>query len=409
MGQNSLNQKQVGLYLGVQPNAGGMFQYAQCILTSLAHLRQNGVLEVLVAYGDQRWASILDPLGLPSVQLKHFERGSFMCRAMMLLFAPPWITRILSGAFNPLVRELNAMQCNLWLFPAQDELTWQVRGPVVATIHDLMHRYERGFPEAGSWWRYLVRDHRFRSLTRNSNVVMVDSEQGKRHVVESYSANPLQVQILPYIAPSYITEARERDDIDERYSLPAKFYFYPAQFWPHKNHLRLIKALMRAKAECPDIALVLAGGKRLSYPTIMKQVVSAGLQDAVRFVGYVPDEDMAALYKRAHGLVMPTFFGPTNIPPLEAMALGCPVLISGTYAMPEQCGDAAIYFDPNSEDEMSEQMVRLWTDKQLWEQLSVAGVNRTKFWGQKQFQSRLGAVLNNALNQTKTSVWNVGR
>ncbi len=392
-GAQRLNQRRVGLYLGVQPKAGGMFQYAQCILTSLAHLRQNGELDVLVAYGDQRWTSILSPLELPSVQLQHFKLGSFMARVLMSLFVPPWLARLLSGAFNPIVRELNAMECDLWLFPAQDELTWQVHGPVVASIHDLMHRYERGFPEAGSWWRYLVREHRFRSLSRHSEVVMVDSDLGKQHVIESYSANPERVHTLPYIAPSYITETRERDDFDDCYSLPEKFYFYPAQFWPHKNHLRLVQALMRARAECSDMALVLAGGKWLGYETVLKQVVDAGLEDAVSFVGYVPDEDMAAFYKRAHGLVIPTFFGPTNIPPLEAMALGCPVVISDAYAMPEQCGDAALYFNPRSEQEMSIQMVRLWKDGKLWGQLSEAGLNRTQSWGQPQFQHRLGAIL----------------
>jgi glycosyltransferase involved in cell wall biosynthesis len=370
-----------------------MFQYAQCILRSLTHLRQNGVLDVVVAYGDQRWSSIVDPLGLPSVQLRHLQLGRFMAKAMMAFFTPPWLARTLSGLCNPLIRELNRTECDLWLFPAQDEITWQVRGPVVSTIHDLMHRYERRFPEAGSWWRYLAREYRFRNLSRRSEVVLVDSELGKHHVIESYSPRPQCVQPLPYIAPSYIEKGVEREGFTDFYSLPEKFYFYPAQFWPHKNHIRLVRALVRARSACPDMALVLAGSQRLDYKIVLKEVVQAGLKEAVRFVGYVPDEDMAAFYKRAHGLVMPTFFGPTNIPPLEAMASGCPVLISSNYAMREQCGDAALLFNPESEEEMSTQMVRLWTDNGLWQRLSVAGLIRTQKWGQAPFQHRLGNIL----------------
>ncbi|MBM4231562.1 MAG: glycosyltransferase family 4 protein, partial [Gammaproteobacteria bacterium] len=193
--------------------------------------------------------------------------------------------------------------------------------------------------------------------------------------------------------PSYIEAGIERDDFDEIYALPPKFYFYPAQFWSHKNHLRLVHALLRARAECPDMTLVLAGEMRLGYQAILNEVVRVGLEDAVRFVGYVPDGDMASFYKRAHGLVMPTFFGPTNIPPLEAMAMGCPVIVSGTYAMPEQCGEAALYFDPTSEEEMSTRMVRLWSDEGLRQRLSAAGRNRTQAWGQTQFQDRLARIL----------------
>lgn len=391
--QNSLSSKRVGLYLGVQPTAGGMFQYAQCVLRSLEHLRCNGELDVLVAYGDQRWVDILEPMGMPSVKLTHLEQGNFISKLIMTVFVPPWLARILSGWFNPVAKALNSAGCDVWMFPAQDELTWQVKGPVVATIHDLMHRYERSFPEAGSWFRYLLREHRFKCLSRNSQIVIVDSKLGKRHVVESYSANQEQVKALPYVAPSYITEGRERDDFDEVYQLPTKFYFYPAQFWPHKNHLCLIKALLRAKAECSDMVVVLAGGMRLGYEKIRKKVAEAGLEDSVLFVGYVPDDDMSGFYKRAHGLVMPTFFGPTNIPPLEAMALGCPVLISNVYAMPEQCGDAALYFSPSSDEEMSAQMIRLWKDEVLIEQLSEAGRNRTRQWGQTQFEKCLGEIL----------------
>jgi glycosyltransferase involved in cell wall biosynthesis len=390
---DSVRQKRIGLYLGVQPNAGGMFQYAQCILKSLAHLQQSGEMEVIAAYGDSRWASIISPFALTSVSLRHVILGRVMARVMMSLFVPPWLARFLAGAFNPLAKELNALGCDLWLFPAQDELAWQVKRPVVASIHDLMHRYERGFPEAGSWWRSLIRDHRFRSLAHHSAAILVDSELGKRHVIESYAARPECVHPLPYIAPGYILDNRERADFDAFYQLPSKFYFYPAQFWPHKNHQRLIRALVQAKRSCPDIALVLAGGLRHGYEGIRQEVVNCGLEASVRFVGYVPDEDMAGFYKRARGLVMPTFFGPTNIPPLEAMALGCPVMISATYAMPEQCGPAALYFDPTSTEEISTQMARLWTDDQLCGQLSDNGRCRSQGWGERQFEQRLGLIL----------------
>lgn len=390
---DKVGAKRVGLYLGVQPSAGGMFQYAQCLLQSLVNISQAGALEVVIAYGDPRWKPIIDPLHLPSVRLRHWAAGTFLARVLMSLLVPTGLARLLSRWVNPLVYELRELQCDIFIFPAQDELTWQVDEPVIGTIHDLMHRYERTFPEAGNWWRYYLREHRFRNIARQSAAILVDSELGKRHVMESYAARSERVHALPYIAPGHIHGDSERPDFDSLYQLPTKFYFYPAQFWRHKNHLRLINALLEARKTCGDMALVLAGGFRHEYALVHEQVLKVGLSDAVRFVGYVPDADVAGFYRRARGLVMPTFFGPTNIPPLEAMAMGCPVLSSGTYAMPEQCGDAALYFDPNSVEEIRDQMIRLWSDDRLYEQLSACGLKRTQVWGQLQFGQRLGDVL----------------
>lgn len=374
-----------------------MFQYAQCILQSLADMRKAGALEVVIAYGDQRWASIIDQFQLPSECLRHWTVGTMIAKGLMSLLVPAGLSRLLSRWMNPLVLEMHKLGCDIWMFPAQDELTWQMGGPVIGTVHDLMHRYERGFPEAGNWWRYYVREHRFRNISRQSAAVLVDSQLGKHHLMESFAAQSERVHSLPYIAPSYIRNDSERPDFDSFYQLPDKFYFYPAQFWQHKNHRLLVDALEQAREKCRDMALVLAGGFRHEYETVRNQVLQAGLADAVRFVGYVPDADMAGFYRRARGLVMPTFFGPTNIPPLEAMATGCPVLISEIYAMPEQCGDAALYFNPNSVEEMRDRMVRLWTDDRLYEQLSTCGLKRTEAWGQPQFEQRLADVLTRIL------------
>jgi glycosyltransferase involved in cell wall biosynthesis len=388
-----LTKKKVGLYLGVEPSAGGMFQYAQCVLRSLAYIQEHEQLDVVVVYGDQRWAPIIGQFQLPSVALQHSTIGTVIARIMMLLFVKAVPSRLISRLLNPLVRELRKLRCDLWIFPAQDELTWQMDGAVVATIHDLMHRYERRFPEAGNWLRYAVREHRFFNLARHSAAVLVDSPLGKLHVLESYGASSERVHSLPYIAPSYISDDRVRPDFDSFYQLPAKYYFYPAQFWPHKNHRRLVNALAEARRVHGDICLVLSGGFRHQYESIYRQVCQMDLSGAVNFVGYVPDVDIAGFYKRARGLIMPTYFGPTNIPPLEAMATGCPVLISDAYAMPEQCGNAALYFNPNSMEEMRDQMIRLWNDDRLYEQLSRCGLERTKAWAQPQFEKRLSDIL----------------
>jgi glycosyltransferase involved in cell wall biosynthesis len=207
---------------------------------------------------------------------------------------------------------------------------------------------------------------------------------------------PERIHVLPYIAPKYMLSAQASPDFDARYRLPEKFIFYPARFWAHKNHKNLISAMAKLKNEIPDLKLVLSGTqshKYDSYESVMKQAADLGLADAVFPLGYVPDEDMPELYRRARALVMPTYYGPTNIPPLEAFASGCPVAVSGIYGMPEQVGDAALLFNPDSVAEIADCIRKLWADDRLCAELAEKGKRRAASWGWQQFNGRLMEII----------------
>ena len=103
--------------------------------------------------------------------------------------------------------------------------------------------------------------------------------------------------------------------------------------------------------------------------------------------------DMASLYRHARGLVMPTFFGPTNIPPLEAFAVGCPVAVSSVYGMPEQLGDAALYFDPTSVYEIAACVRKLWVDDSTRQTLIDRGTAHHNAWCQPHFNARFAEIL----------------
>jgi glycosyltransferase involved in cell wall biosynthesis len=109
--------------------------------------------------------------------------------------------------------------------------------------------------------------------------------------------------------------------------------------------------------------------------------------------GYMSTEELAWLYRHARALVMPTFFGPTNIPPLEAMAFGCPVAVSGVYGMPEQCGNAALYFDPANIGEIADVIHRLWIDDSLCDSLREKGLSRSCEYTYEHFGERLRFIV----------------
>ena len=381
----------LGCFLGVAPHAGGMFQYAQSILDALAALPPDR-FRITVAHADPSWKDHLENFRFQRIAIAAGQASLRLAEAMMALRMPGAACRVLTPWINPAVRAMLSAQCDLWLFPAQDILSYQTPAPALVSIHDLMHRYERRFPEVSASGRFAAREQRFGGIARFATGMLVDSEVGRQQLVESYAADARRIFPLPYVAPSYI-HAPLPAGFDERHRLPAKFAFYPAQFWEHKNHRRLVDAAASLRAEHADIHLVFTGNPTHDHGALAAHVDATGMRPHVTFAGRVADADMPEFYRRARCMIMPTFFGPTNIPPLEAFALGCPAAISGIYGMPEQAGGAALLFDPESVPDMADCLRRLWQDDALCSELRRKGLARAAAWNQAGFNARLRDIV----------------
>ncbi len=390
--------KKIGIYLEVEPHFGGTFQINQSMLEALAALPADR-FEVFVACTSNKWLPYLENYNLKTVFVEKGRLGRAVGLAWTLLGLPMGWWRKVSPYVHPVAKALVKEKCDLWFFPSYDLRSYQYPVPAMVSIHDLMYRYEKRFPESASWWNYYNKDRINKNNCRWSRGILVDSEMGRQQMVESYGIPAERVHVLPFIAPKYMQNKEVRPDFDARYTLPSKFVFYPAQFWWHKNHKNLVKAIATLKSELPDLKLVLSGGRQNAYEAVVENVREAGLEEDVVFVGYVPEEDMPEFYRRARAMVMPTYYGPTNVPPLEAFEVGCPVAISGIYGMPEQAGGAALHFAPDSVDEIAECIKRLWTDDRLCAELAERGKKRALGWGQPQFNRRLYEIIQTALDE----------
>jgi len=385
----------LGVFLGVAPHAGGMFQYAQSILEALDALPANRYA-IVAACADPLWLDHLRRHRFAASHLPGGKLGMKLAAAQMALRIPGPACRTFNRLFNPAVRGMLAGKCDLWLFPAQDVLGYQTPVQSVVSVHDLMHRYEHRFPEVAASGRFAAREQRFGGIARFATAMLVDSEVGRQQLVESYATDAGRIYPLPYVAPSYI-HGPIPAGFDQRHKLPAKFAFYPAQFWEHKNHRRLVDAAASLRAAHPDIHLVFSASLTHGYRGLAEHVKAAGMDAHVTFAGRVADEDMPEFYRRARCMVMPTFFGPTNIPPLEAFALGCPAAVSGIYGMPEQAGGAALLFDPESVADIAGCLRRLWQDDALCEDLRRKGMERSAAWNQASFNARFQDIVESVL------------
>jgi len=383
--------KKIGIILTAVPGAG-VFQYSQSLLEALLGFSPDEY-ELVAAYRDAAWLSHIPIDRMSAVPIRESFADRAVNRAWNMSRLPNALWRRAAYALDSTARTLIRQQCDLWICPAHER--WAFSAPVetLGTVHDLMHRYEPGFPEVSANGEYRRREHHFSETCRWAKGILVDSEIGKRQLCEAYGVSPSSVFVLPYIAPGYMHERNPPGLPRRNQELPGKFLFYPAQFWMHKNHLNLFAALDRLRAKIPEVRLVLVGSVYNGYEQARKRVAELGLEKHVVFLGYVPDNEMADLYRRARALIMPSFFGPTNIPQLEAFVTGCPVAVSNVYGVPDQVGNAALLFDPASPEEIAECMERLWTDDDLCRTLVERGSQRVAEWGPSQFHRKLREIV----------------
>jgi glycosyltransferase involved in cell wall biosynthesis len=291
--------------------------------------------------------------------------------------------------------------------------TFSFRLPYVMPIFDLNHRLQPEFPEVSAFGEMNSREYAYINGCRFATLVLVDSEVGKADVLRFYGdlIDEDRIRILPYYPPikdQPLPNEQELDRVREKYGLPNRYFFYPAQFWPHKNHALIIQAIKLIADESGEAVPVIFTGAYWSYimaanfKETMGLAARLGIGDRVRYLGHVPDEDMAALYTMSAGLVMPTFFGPTNIPPIESWHFGRPTITSDIRGLREQVGDASLLVDPRSPQALAEAMKRLWRDEALCAELVERGRKRLTSYSWSSYLEGVANVLTDACERVRT-------
>lgn len=388
----------VAIYLGGTPTDGGTYQNALSLVSALSRFGEE--YRVIGYCKHDAWEGVLAEHGIEARPVRDQGPASRIATKLLREAPVPVAWRRAAGSrVVPFGRQLSADGVDVCIYPNFEHYAWELATPSIAQIHDLMHRYEPHFPEVAADDIPGRRDRMFSRMRAGATAVLVDSEVGRGHVIESYGARGASLHVLPYVAPDYIWDAASHGEDPATLSwaqeigLPEKYLFYPAQFWAHKNHPRLLEAFARLAAQHEDARLVLVGSPKNGSAAVADTIGRLGVEDRVLVLGYVTNEQMVHLYRHARALVFPTFFGPTNIPPLEAFVLGCPVAVSGIYGMPEQLGDAALYFDQTSVEEIAGACARLWADDGLCAALAAAGRERAALWGPEQFAERLRGIV----------------
>ena len=194
------------------------------------------------------------------------------------------------------------------------------RIPFVATIWDLGHRDLPALPELVANREFEFREWRIRNVATKALAVVVDSEPTKEKLKMFYGISDTRIHSLPF-APS----VSEHSVLDGRDS----FALYPAHFWSHKNHIILFEAIaLLVKDGKQPRQLRLTGLDRGNLAYLRAKIQALDITNYVQFVGFLPEAELHTLYRRAAVVVMPSLLGPTNLPPLESLLRGCPVVVT---------------------------------------------------------------------------------
>ncbi|MFA5270025.1 MAG: glycosyltransferase family 1 protein [Patescibacteria group bacterium] len=253
----------------------------------------------------------------------------------------------------------------------------------VVTIHDLTLWFFPGRKQKGAIKQLLYRIVIGRAC-RNANHIIAITEATKQDIVKWLKIDPAKITVV-YEAASeryhQLIQPANLEQVKRKFNITKPYFLYTGQWRAHKNVIRLIRAfaLLRRRYQL-DHQLVLVGKVDSVYPQVMATIKELGLQDDVVLTGYVADDELPYLYNGADCFVFPSLYEGFGLPPLEAMACGAPVVSSNVSCMPEVLGDAAIYFDPLSVEDMAKAMAEVGKNYTLKRELRAKGLRQAKLY-----------------------------
>lgn len=272
---------------------------------------------------------------------------------------------------------LSRLGCQLVHIP---HLYWIPRSlpcTYVMTVHDVLEHMYRAHDRSGL--RRSLHFHLTRRVLRGAARIFAVSQFTKNDVMKLFHILPERIEVVynaidERFLRGHTTEA-DRQLIAERYQVTYPFLLYAGRISPHKNLVRIIEAFSALKAELEkegkfrDLKLIIIGDELSKHPDLRRTVIKSGVQNDVRFLGFVPIEVLRIFYDAAKIFVFPSLYEGFGLPPLEAMAHGTPVVTSNTSSLPEVVGKAAVLVNPENVFEIMRALHRVLLDQPLREKL----------------------------------------
>ena len=333
----------------------GVGYYTARLMDTLANGAGDGVIERLVVLSHRA-------LQLPNrgrVQVQVYGRHHFPVCLLWMQVVLPWILRRLKP---DLVHFTNY----------QAPLASGV--PYVVSFHDMTLSL---FPECHPLRRRLVFSKLRPFVARRARLVLVPSESTRRDIVRILGVDPARVRVIPYAAsPRFRPVEAGPQRLETAYGVRPSYFLYVGNLEPRKNLTRSLRAFASVAPSLAEHCFVIVGQRGWKYQEMLREAERVELKGRVRFLGYVPENDLPLFYRHATALVYPSLYEGFGLPVVEAMACGTPVLTSRSSSLTEIAEGAALLVDPYDEREISAGLLALATDGELRAGLTARGLAR---------------------------------
>jgi glycosyltransferase involved in cell wall biosynthesis len=374
----------IGIFLESLPDTGGGFQQALSTIESLTCQQETRHEFVVFTPFEQSFKRLLE-YRIEAVRFRH-RPFNLIDRWSATVLGNAFLRRLRRLGFRRLGRHLDALlddhRVDLALINEMGDVAWCIGDhPFIVTVWDLDHRDHPDFPEAYAD-RVFERRERFLGITlTRALAVIANSPSNASRIASLYQVDRRRIIELPFLPSRAVRQyaagmgSMTVEGARRKYDLPDRYVFYPAYYSFSKNHLYLLEGMLELERRHGIIlqAVFCGGGDPGDQARVEQQVQALDLTARVHFLGLVPDEDTPPLYEGALALVMPTYSGPANLPPLEAVTLGCPVIYSDLAGCREQMGDAALYCDLSDPSSLAGHLAALIQDPVLLDRLRTAG------------------------------------
>jgi glycosyltransferase involved in cell wall biosynthesis len=342
---------------------GGLNTFTQGLLDGFAEQRNGHTFHVYMSERNQEWfAKLFGQPGFECIVLKHQNRAwqKAACGAGLLLgrLKPyEWINDFAHGRAGKKMHD----ECDVIYTPTVMLRYFGGRKPTVLSIHDLQHVH---YPEFFSYARRLSRKVTYGASARRANYLQASSRYTKSDLLRHFpKLRPERIAVISegVQRADFATPPVGAETLRQRHGLPERFLFYPAQLWPHKNHLMLLKALRWTQSNSGrKIPLVLTGAPYAAAPAILRFLREKSMNE-VQYLGVVSFADLVALYRSAAFLIMPSLHESSSLPVLEAAAAGTPIMASRIPPLEEMAEKLALnLFDPLDEEHMGRMILNSW-------------------------------------------------
>jgi len=386
----------VGVFLGEQTAfEGGGYTFQDDILQSLIQLADESNHKYVIFCRSEYAKKISLKYPTKIIEFISYNKRNIVQRIITLLERVSPAFRIIfrkhPGRLDVLARKADIDV--LWFVGAG---CYFVDIPYITVVWDLMHRTEPWFKEVSMKGQWDFREEAHSWFLRRAYSVITGTQVGKGQLVHFYQIPPERIEILPHPTPLFSMEKSPSENlpcptID---GIPSRYLFYPAQFWAHKNHANLLLALKILRDEFNlQLPLILTGADKGNLPYIKDLIRKYDLLSQVHLLGFVSQTVLRGLYENAVALTYVSFCGPENLPPLEAFALGCPVIAADIPGANEQLGSAVLYVDPKDPWDIAKAIKNIYDDAQLRNTLIQKGHKRALAWTGKDYVQGVFKIL----------------